>query len=186
MPGPRRPATWSQVIGPRDAIGGVRQKLIEIAERHPVFGIEDEIEPAERRRSDADNGEGPAGEPDGSPAMSGSAPKRPCHRPWPRTTTGRFSSSVVKPRPRVMASCETSKKLAVTACPDAPGFHSADGGGNQFVVRRQAGPRPGVLPQIHRRAARRSCYSTGRGHRWCTGPSGFRAGPLADDSERNG
>jgi hypothetical protein len=51
------------------------------------------------------------------PTMAGSAAKRRRQRPWPRTMTSRFSSSRLKPRPTVRGSSVTSKKFAVTACP---------------------------------------------------------------------
>src|ERR1039458_7887833 len=51
------------------------------------------------------------------PAMAGSAPKRRCQRPWPITITGRRSSPLEKPRPSVMPSWATSKKLEVVAWP---------------------------------------------------------------------
>jgi len=63
--GPETSGHLDPVIRPRNAIGSVGQKPIEISERYPIFGIENEIESAERRRRDANDGEGPAGEPDG-------------------------------------------------------------------------------------------------------------------------
>src|SRR5258705_10839925 len=51
------------------------------------------------------------------PRMLGSELKRNFQTPWPTTITGEFCSSERKPRPRVMPSWATSKKLVEVAWP---------------------------------------------------------------------
>jgi len=52
------------VRGARVAAGNAGRQLLKISERDPKLGVEDEVEAAKCRRSDADDGEGPAGKGD--------------------------------------------------------------------------------------------------------------------------
>jgi len=84
------------------------------------------------------------------PRMVGSALKRAFQTRLPRTMTGEFCSSARKPRPRVRASCVTSKKLVEAAWPQRRSGSPlpAMEAGEEFVEAGDAGEGFGVVANV--------------------------------------
>ena len=80
--------------------GNTGGELLYVAERHPEFRIEDQVQASKAGRRYAHDGKGMSREQNGFAQNGGSDAKRRCQSRWLRTITGRRSSLDKKPRPR--------------------------------------------------------------------------------------
>jgi len=132
------------------AVGNAGCELLNVSERNPELWIENEVESMETAGRDADNGVGLAGKSDRFAEDGGIGGKAMLPESVPEDDDGEM----------LLISSETSAESHAQAghieivgggglSPDALGFAGAtNGGGNEFVVGRNAGEGLGVVADV--------------------------------------